>query len=208
MKSAVYSGIGLAVFVSATIVTGAAAQTATAAPQAAASADAAHGVALPVGYVMGPGDILSVVFWRDKDLSAEVVVRPDGKISLPLLNDMSVAGLTPEQFRKDLIQAASKYVESPNATVVVKQINSRKVFITGNIGKPGEYPLTGDLKVLQLIALAGGLQEYADSDNILVIRNQGGSEPKYLKFNYRDVLKMKNVQQNISLNPGDTVVVP
>jgi polysaccharide export outer membrane protein len=161
----------------------------------------------PADYVIGPDDQLSIVFWRDKDMSADVVVRPDGKISLPLLNDVDAAGFTPDQLRAKLIDAASKYVEEPNATVLVKEIHSRNVFITGNVAKPSTYPLNGDMTVLQLIALAGGLLEYADSDNVMVIRTESG-RAQYHKFNYKNVVKQKNVQQNILLKPGDTVVVP
>lgn len=92
---------------------------------------------LPPGYVIGTGDVLSIVFWRDKDMSADVVVRPDGKISLPLLNEVQAAGYPPEQLRAALVTAAAKYIEDPNATVVVKEIHSRNVFITGNVAKPG-----------------------------------------------------------------------
>jgi polysaccharide export outer membrane protein len=157
--------------------------------------------------VIGAEDVLSIVFWRDKDMSADVVVRPDGKISLPLLNDVDAAGLTPDQLRSQLVKAASKFVEDPNATVVVKEIHSRKVFITGNVAKAGTYPLMGDMNVLQLIALAGGLAEYADSKNIMIMRNEGGRQESF-KFNYKDVTKQKHVEQNIVLKPGDTVIVP
>jgi polysaccharide export outer membrane protein len=169
--------------------------------------NAATSVPLPPGYVIGPEDVLSVMFWRDKDMSADVVVRPDGKISLPLLNDVDAAGLTPEQLRGQLVKSAAKFVEDPNATVVVKEIHSRKVFITGNVAKPGTFPLIGDMNVMQLIALAGGLAEYADSKNILVMRNEGGRSQSF-KFNYKDVTKQRHVEQNIALKPGDTVIVP
>jgi polysaccharide export outer membrane protein len=172
-----------------------------------ATASVPVGVPLPPGYVIGPEDVLTVVFWREKDMSAEVVVRPDGKISLPLLNDVQAAGYSPEQLRESLIKAAAKFIEDPNATVVVKAINSRKIFVTGNVGKQGTYPLTSEMNVLQLIALAGGLAEYADSKNIVIIRTEDG-KPKYFKFNYKDVLQGKNPQQNILLKPGDTIVVP
>lgn len=162
---------------------------------------------LPRGYVIGAGDVLSVVFWRDKDMSAEVTVRPDGKISLPLLQDIEAAGATPDQLRLRLDEAASVFVEEPTATVVVREIHSRNVFITGNVMKPSTYPLNGGMNVLQLIALAGGLQEYADKKNIVVIRTERG-QPRYHKFNYRDVVRQKNVHQNIALQPGDTVIVP
>jgi polysaccharide export outer membrane protein len=140
-------------------------------------------------------------------MSADVTVRPDGKISLPLLNEMQAAGYTPEQLRSRLVEAASKYLEEPNATVVVKEVRSRKVFITGNVAKPASYSLIGEMNVLQLIAQAGGLLEYADSKNIVVMRNEGGKQ-QYFKMNYNDVVKRKNVAQNISLKTGDTVVVP
>lgn len=167
----------------------------------------AAGVPLPSGYVIGPDDVLSIVFWRDKDLSGDVRVRPDGKISVPLLNDVHAAGLTPEQLRVQLSDSAKKFVQEPSATVIVKEINSRHVFITGNVSKPGTYPLNGDMNVLQLIAMAGGLLEYADAKNVVVIRQEGGQQ-RHHKFNYKDVIRQKRPEQNIALKPGDTVVVP
>jgi polysaccharide export outer membrane protein len=160
------------------------------------------------GYVIGPDDVLSIVFWKDKDLSAEVTVRPDGKVSLPLLNDVQAQGRTPEQLRDALKQAAQAYVEDPNPTVMVKEIKSRRVFITGQVEKPGPYPLTGETTVLQLIAMAGGMREFADGSNISIIRKADDGGSLILPFNYRDVLKRKNLHQNVQLKPGDTVVVP
>ena len=165
------------------------------------------GVTPPPDYVIGPDDVLTVVFWREKELSSEVAVRPDGKITLPLMNDVQAAGLTPEQLRDELTKAAEKYVEGPTVTVVVKAINSRKVFVTGQVGKPGPYPLTGPTTILQLISMAGGLLEYADSKNILILRIENGKPVSY-KFNYKDVSKGKNLKQNIELKPGDTIIVP
>ena len=162
---------------------------------------------LPAGYVIGPDDVLAVLFWRDKDMSAEVTVRPDGHISLPLINDVVAAGLTPEGLRDALTKEAAKYVEDPNVTVVVKQINSRRVFITGNVSKPGPYPLTTPTTVMQMIATAGGLLEFADSKNIVVLRVEKGQQVA-IRFNYKEVLKRKNLKQNIELRPGDTIVVP
>jgi polysaccharide export outer membrane protein len=147
------------------------------------------------------------VFWREKDMSADVIVRPDGKISLPLLNDVVVAGLTPDQVRAYLTEAAKKFVEDPNATVVVKQINSRKVYITGNVERPGTFPLLRATTVLQLIALAGGLKEFAKAGDIVVVRNDGGQQGSFT-FNYDDLKNRKNLSQNILLKPGDTVIVP
>ncbi len=165
------------------------------------------GVALPADYVIGPDDVLTVVFWRDKDMTTDVVVRPDGRITLPLVNDLPASGLTPEQLRVAITQSASKYIEEPTVSVVVKQINSRKVFITGQVGKPGAYPLGGPTSVLQLISLAGGLNEFAKQKDIVITRQEGGRQTT-LKFNYRDVLKGKNLQQNVELKAGDTVLVP
>jgi len=147
------------------------------------------------------------VFWRDKDMSADVTVRPDGKITLPLLNEVAAGGYTPEQLRTRIAEAASAFVEEPNLTIVVKEVRSRNVFITGNVAKPATYPLTGEMTVLQLIAVSGGLLEYADAKNIVVIRSENG-RPQYLKFNYKDVVRQKSVAQNVVLKPGDTVVVP
>jgi polysaccharide export outer membrane protein len=161
----------------------------------------------PPGYIIGPEDHLSVVFWRDKDLSADVVVRPDGKISLPLLNDVVAGGLTPEELRRSITEEAKRYVEDPTASVIVREINSRKVFVTGLVVKPGIYSLAGPTTVLQLLATAGGLQEYADKEKIVVLRRSNGTELAY-KFNYKDVVRQKNPGQNIELKPGDTVVVP
>ena len=163
--------------------------------------------AVPSDFVIGSDDVLSIVFWQETAMSSEVVVRPDGKISLPLLKDVQAAGCTPEQLTAALVKAASKYVAQPNATVIVKQIHSRKVFIVGQVAKPGSFPLTGDMTVLQLISLAGDVLEYSKPKNIVIVRKEGGAERRF-KFNYREVLKGKKTEQNILLMPGDTVIVP
>ena len=161
----------------------------------------------PPGYVIGPDDVLQVIYWREKDVSAEVTVRPDGMISLPLLNDVQAGGLTPEQLRDKVNELAKKFFEDPNVTITVKTINSRKVFITGNVAKPGVYLLTSSTTVLQLIAMAGGLAEYADQKNITIMRVEKGATLTYT-FNYKEVVKRQNLEQNIQLKPGDTVIVP
>jgi polysaccharide export outer membrane protein len=204
-----YKLSGVVLVVSALIAIPAAAQQAVVPAQQVAEApvNAPASVPLPAGYLIGPEDVLSIVFWKDKDMSADVVVRPDGKISLPLVNEVQAAGLTPEQLRARLTEAASKFVTEPTAAVVVKEIHSRKVFITGMVAKPGTYPLMDNMTVLQLIAVAGGLQEYADSSSIVVMRNDNGQK-QALKFNYKDVVKQKHVEQNVALKSGDTVIVP
>jgi polysaccharide export outer membrane protein len=165
------------------------------------------GVDLPAGYVVGPEDVLTIVVWREKDLSSDVTVRPDGRITLPLINDVVAQGLTPDQLRDQLKAQFDKYVEDSSVSVVVKQINSRKVFVTGMVGKPGAYPLTSTMTVLQLISMAGGLNEFAKAKEIVVMRTENGA-PKAIKFNYEEVRKGRKLQQNIELRPGDTVLVP
>jgi polysaccharide export outer membrane protein len=169
--------------------------------------NAPKGIAPPTDYVIGPDDQLSVVFWRDKDMSADVTVRPDGKITLPLLNDIQAAGLSPDQLREKVTDQAKRYVEDPQPTIVVRMINSRKVFITGQVAKPGPYSLMAPTTVLQLISMAGGLTEYAHGKKISIMRTENGRQIAY-HFNYNDIAAGKNMRQNIELKPGDTVVVP
>ena len=171
-----------------------------------AGVSAPTSTALPAGYVIGPEDVLSIVFWREKDWSADVVVRPDGKISLPVLNDVQAAGFTPEQLSAAVEQAAGKYIVGADATVIVKEIHSRKVFVVGEVGRPGSFPLAGDMTVLQALAEAGGLLEHAKKGDIVVVRTGKGREQRF-KFNYNDVLKGKKTEQNIRLQPGDTILV-
>ena len=172
-----------------------------------ASGGASPSITVPPDYVIGAEDALSVVFWSDKEFSADVIVRPDGKISLPLLKDVQAAGYTPEQLAGVVEKAATKFIEQPTVTIIVREIRSRKVFIVGQVTKPGAFPIVGDMTVLQLIALAGDVLEYADAKHVTIVRKDEGVERR-LKFNYRDVLKGKNVEQNILLKPGDTVIVP
>jgi polysaccharide export outer membrane protein len=162
---------------------------------------------LPADYVIGPEDVLGIVFWRDQDMTGDVTVRPDGMVTLPLIGDLSAAGMTPEALRMQVQTAAAKYVQDATVTVVVRQIHSRKVFITGEVRLPGAYPLTGPRTVMQLIAVAGGLNEFADAKKITVMRTEQGRE-LILKFNYNEVAHGKKLEQNILLKPGDTVVVP
>lgn len=176
-------------------------------PEAAQSAFAGGRPAVdpPAGFVIGPGDVLSIVFWRDKEMSSQVTVRPDGKITLPLLNEVQAAGLTPADLRARLTAESKRFFETANVTVVVQQINSLKVFITGQVAKPGPYPLIAPTTVLQLISMAGGLKDFADSKNIMIVRRDGQQTSSFL-FNYKEI--GRNLKQDIELRPGDTVVVP
>jgi len=165
-------------------------------PAGAASAD----------YVIGLDDVLAVVFWRDQQLSGDVRVRPDGKISLPLLDDVQAAGLTPTQLRERLIAEARRFVTEPLATVIVRETNSRRVYITGQVAKPGQYPLAPSMTILQLIATAGGLGDFAKAGDIRLVRvSEGRSVSVRLKFHE---MTKQGSRQNLELKPGDTVVVP
>jgi polysaccharide export outer membrane protein len=161
----------------------------------------------PAGYVIGAGDVLGIKFWQQNELSGDVVVRPDGKISVPLLNDVHAAGQTPQQLGEQIKTVARKWVQDPNVTVIIRQINSRAVFITGRVVHAGRYPLNGTTSILQLIAMAGGLAEWADSENVMVMRSEASGFVTR-RFNYKDVVARKNLDQNIELQPGDTVIVP
>ena len=178
--------------------------------QAASFAEAPAGaveVQPPAGYVIGAGDVLGIKFWQQAELSGDVVVRPDGKISMPLLNDVHAAGQTPQQLSQQISTVAKRWVQDPNVTVIIRQINSRSVFITGRVVHAGKYPLNGSTTILQLIAMAGGLAEWADGENVTVMRTeQSGFVTR--RFNYKDVIARKNLDQNIELLPGDTVIVP
>jgi polysaccharide export outer membrane protein len=187
-------------------VPGAAAQSAPASAVAVAAPRPTDPV-LPPGYIIGTDDVLSIVYWKDKDMSADAKVRPDGRIALPLLNEVQAAGLTPEQLHKNLTEESKKYMEDANITVVVREINSRKAFITGEVNKPGPYPLTSPTTVMQLISMAGGLRDYANAKKIMIMRRENGRQIS-LAFNYKDVAGGKKLEQNIELKPGDTVVVP
>jgi polysaccharide export outer membrane protein len=158
-------------------------------------------------YVIGTDDVLSIVFWELPSHSAEVAVRPDGKITLPLLNDIQAAGLTPDQLRAAITTASAKYIREPAVSVIVKAINSRKVFVTGQVGRPGPYPLTQPTTVLQMLSIAGGPNDFAKKSKISVLRVQQGQTTS-LKFNYKDVIDGKKLEQNIELRPGDTLIVP
>ncbi|MEO7193170.1 MAG: polysaccharide biosynthesis/export family protein [Vicinamibacterales bacterium] len=162
----------------------------------------------PSDYVLGPDDILTVKVWQDEKMSADVVVRPDGKVSLSLINEIQAAGLTPEQFRAKVTEAASKFYNDPTVNVTIKQINSRRVFIQGEVKKPNFYPLGNRMTIVQAIALAGGLTEYADKSNVIIIRTDQDGKSTFIKVNYSDILKGKNLQKNnVELKVNDVVTV-
>ncbi|MGA9388929.1 MAG: polysaccharide biosynthesis/export family protein [Candidatus Sulfotelmatobacter sp.] len=172
---------------------------ATVQPSAAAAGAAAD-------YVIGPDDTLHVSVWKEPDLTATLPVRPDGKISLPLLNDVPAAGLTPMQLASSITEKLKKYIADPRVTVVVTAMNSRRIFVTGEVLHPGAMPLLPNMTVLQALSSAGFTQ-FANVKGIYILRTENGRQVK-LTFNYKEVVKGNHPEQNIMLKPGDTVVVP
>src|SRR5258708_22945100 len=157
-------------------------------------------------YVIGSEDTLHVSVWKEPDLTATLPVRPDGKISLPLLNDVQAAGLTPMQLASDLTTRLKKYVSEPQVTVVVTQMNSQKVFLLGEVLHTGAVPLLPNMTMLQVLSTAG-FSQFANTKGIYILRTANGKQEK-LPFNYKAVVKGEHMEQNILLKPGDTVVVP
>lgn len=172
------------------------------APPAPAKPDS--GVAVdPKTYVIGAQDILSIKVWREQDFTGLYTVRPDGKITIPLIGDVQASGLTPERLGDQLKQGLSNYINSPDVSVSLQAVNSKKFYITGEVNRPGEYMLAIPTKVFDALSNSGGFRDFANKKKIIIIR---GADR--LKFNYQDILKGKNLEQNIFLENGDTVVVP
>ena len=157
----------------------------------------------PKTYVIGAQDILSIKVWREQDFTGLYTVRPDGKITVPLIGDVQASGLTPERLGDQLKQGLSNYINSPDVSVGLQAVGSKKFYITGEVNRPGEYILAIPTKVFDALSNSGGFRDFANKKKIIIIR---GADR--LKFNYQDILKGKNLEQNIFLENGDTVVVP
>lgn len=158
-------------------------------------------------YVIGPEDMLDINVWKEPDVSRVVPVRPDGRISLPLINDVQAAGMTPQQLANGVTDKLRKYFNEPQVTVIVTQINSQRIYVVGEVPRAGAFPLIPGMTVLQALSAAGGFTPYADMKKIHIMRLHDGKYAQ-LPFNYKEVLKGDNPEQNIKLEPGDTVVVP
>lgn len=164
------------------------------------------GVAAPVDpntYKIGPNDVLNIRVWREEGLSGPVQVRPDGKITLPLAGEVKASGLTPEQLRDSVVTALSNFINKPEVTISVQQVLSKKYYISGEMARTGTFPLVVPTTVLEAVANAGGFREFANKKKIIIMR---GTER--LKFNYNDIMKGKNLEQNILLQDGDHIFVP
>ncbi len=163
---------------------------------------------VPEGYVIGIGDALDINVWKENELSKAVAVRPDGMITLPLIGETKAVGLTPNQLQDQLAASLSKVLSDPQVTVIVVGINSLSYNIMGNVLKPGYYPLTHPLTILDAIALSGGFQSFAKQKKIYILRTGPNGKQQKIYFNYKQVIKGVNMAQNIKLEPRDTVVVP
>lgn len=162
---------------------------------------------VPAGYIVGDSDVIRVNVWKEPEVSQTVVVRTDGNISLPLINEVKVSGMTPLQIQDMVAEKLKGFLNNPQVTVTVIEIRSKRAFITGEVARPGTYSLNAQTTVLQLIAQAGGFTPFAKKDSIVVLRTEDGRQSR-LKFKYKEVVQGKKTEQNIALHPGDTVVVP
>jgi len=173
--------------------------------------NAADGAVKPAtddpNYSIGAEDELNVNVWKEPDISRTVPVRPDGKISLPLLNDVQAAGLTPMQLGSEIKERLKKFISEPQVTVIVTKVNSQRVFIVGEVTRAGAYPLLPNMSVLQALSSAGGFTQFANQKKIHVLRMENGKQVS-LPFSYKEVVSGHRPEQNISLKPGDTIVVP
>jgi polysaccharide export outer membrane protein len=159
-------------------------------------------------YVIGPSDLLNISVWDQAQLTRTVPVRPDGMISLPLINDVQAAGMTPTQLRTVITTKLTSFVKDPQVTVIVTEMNSQRVYVLGQVLRAGAYPMLPGMTVLQAISSAGGLTLYAKEGSIVVLRTDNNGKQVRLPFDYKDVINGRKPEQNIVLKAGDTVVVP
>ena len=158
-------------------------------------------------YKIGAQDVVRIDVWKEPEISRTTPVRPDGRISLPLLNDVQAAGLTPTQLASNISEGLKKFITNPQVTVGVNEINSRRVYVTGEVLKPGTFPLQPGMTVLQALTSSGGFTQFAKVKGIYVLRTEDGKQVKH-EFNYKDVVKGKKPELNILVQPGDVIVVP
>jgi polysaccharide export outer membrane protein len=156
------------------------------------------------GYVIGPGDVLKVTVWKEPDLTLDVTVRIDGKITVPLLGDVQAAGRVPSQLAGALVTELGRFIENPRVTVSVSQATSARFYVVGQMMRPGEFPLSGQMTVLKALALAGGFKEFAKPESIVIVRE----DQRVIPFNYKHIAEGKDMSQNVLLAAGDTIVVP
>ena len=170
--------------------------------------DAPKPVTQPANYVIGADDMLAVNVWREPEISRNVLVRPDGNISLPLVGDLRANGRTPDQLRDEIKQRLLGYLSDPEVTVFVQEARSQKFNILGEVERPGSYPLGKSMTVLDAIALAGGFRDFAKTTKIFIVRVDADGSRVRIPFNYKEAIKAQKLNQNTELQPHDTVVVP
>jgi polysaccharide export outer membrane protein len=178
--------------------------------QLAAAADADRAAAAPqldASYLVQPGDSLQIAVWKEQELTLEVLVRPDGGLSFPLAGEVEAAGHTVDEIRKTLEAHLAKYIPDPVVTVAVKAANGSRIYVVGKVNRPGDFPLSRPIDVMQALSLAGGATPFADVNGIRVIRREGEHQTVF-RFRYDDVRRGRELSQNILLRSGDTVVVP
>lgn len=158
-------------------------------------------------YTIGPGDVLFVSVWKDQALTQSVPVRPDGKISFPLIGEIMAGGHTVAQIQNEIEEKISRYVPDPFVTIGLQEIRSMFIYVIGRVNSPGRFPIYGNVDVLQALAMAGGCNTFAETKNIRVFRRDG-NQTEIMNFNYNDVSVGKSLEQNIMLNRGDVIVVP
>lgn len=158
-------------------------------------------------FTLGPGDLLHISVWNEESLTLDVTVRPDGFISFPLIGDVPAGGRAVEALRRDLAERLREFVPNAPVTVILAELGSARVYVVGKVAKPGMFPMPGEIRVLQALALAGGLTPFADSSRILVLRGTD-TERTAIAFDYDSVVKGRDIGQDIVLKPGDTIVVP
>jgi polysaccharide biosynthesis/export protein len=158
-------------------------------------------------YKIGPQDVLRIDVWKEPEISRTAPVRPDGRISLPLINDVQAAGLTATQLAAVIADGLRKYITNPQVTIGVTEINSRRVYVTGEVTRPGAFPLLPNMTVLQALSSSGGFTQFAKLKSIYVLRTEDGKQVKH-PFNYKEVVSGKKSELNIPLQPGDVIVVP
>lgn len=158
-------------------------------------------------YTLGAEDVVEILVWKNEALSRTVSLRPDGKISLPIVGDIQAAGLTATQLRDSVKERLREFKETPEVSVIVREVNSLAVFVMGEVARPGKLQLRSQTTLLQAISLSGGFTQYADPENILLLRREGGGETR-IRIRYKDIVSGRNPDGNLLLQRGDTIVVP
>ena len=197
--------------VSALVATAAAGQRPAALAGASAAATAAPAATQPLdasgGYLVQPGDVLTVTVWKETDLTGDVLVRPDFGLSFPLVGDLDARGKTVDQLRQEITARLTRYIPNPVVTVAAKAVAGNHIYVVGRVQKPGEYPMARDVDVMQALSLAGGATPFAALNDIIILRRLSAGQI-VLRFQYNAVARGQDLNQNVVLQPGDTVVVP